>query len=53
MQLQLDIRESWVKGQQKYQEEYEALAQIHGDTIQRSPEPKRGLTAWVPNAKGS
>ena len=25
MQLQLDIRESWGKGQQKEQEEYEAL----------------------------
>ena len=39
MQLQLDIRESWGKGQQKDQEEYEALAQIHGDTIQRTPTP--------------
>ena len=37
----------------KYQEEYEALAKCHGNTIQRTPGPKRGLTAWVPNAKGS
>ena len=33
MQLQLNIRESWGIGQQKDQEEYEALAQRHGDTI--------------------
>ena len=33
MQLQLDIREFWGKGQQKDQEEYEALVQSHGDTI--------------------
>ena len=39
MQLQLDIRESWGKGQQKYQEEYEDLAQSHGDTIQMTPTP--------------
>ena len=32
MQLQLDIRESWRKGQEKDQEEYEALAQGHGGT---------------------
>ena len=37
----------------KVQEEYEALAQSHGSTIQRTPGPKRGLTAWVPNAKWS
>ena len=41
MQLQLDIRESWGKWQQKDQKEYEAFAQIHGDTIQRSPTPYR------------
>ena len=35
MQLQLDIRESWGKGQQKDKEECEALAQSHGDTIQK------------------
>ena len=39
MQLQLDIRESKGKGQQKDQQEYEALAQSHGDTIQRNPTP--------------
>ena len=27
------------KGQHKFQEEYEALAQIHGGTIQRTPTP--------------
>ena len=53
IQLELDIRESWGKGQKKDQEEYEALAQSHGSTIQRTPGPKRGLTTWVPNAKGS
>ena len=54
MELQLDIREYWgKKANKKIREEYEALAQSHGDTIQRTPEPKRGLTAWVPNAKGS
>ena len=39
MQLQLDIRESRGKGQQKDQEEYEALAQSHDNTIQRTPTP--------------
>ena len=39
MQLQLDIRESRGKGQQKDQEEYEDLTQSHGDTIQRNPTP--------------
>ena len=53
MQLQLDIRESRRNGQHKGQEEYEALVQNHGSTIKRTPEPKRGLIAWVPNAKGS
>ena len=52
MQLQLDIKESQGNGQHKVQEEYEALAQIHGSTIQRTPGPKRGLTTWVPNSKG-
>ena len=27
------------KGQQKYQEEYEALAKCHGNTIQQTPTP--------------
>ena len=39
MQLQLDIRESWGERPIKDQEEYEALVQIHGDTIQRTPTP--------------
>ena len=39
MQLQLDIRESWGQRPQKDQEEYEALAQRHDDTIQRNPTP--------------
>ena len=45
MQLQLDIREAQGNGQHKVQEEYEALAQSHGGTIQWTPGPKRGLTA--------
>ena len=53
MQLQLDIRESEGNRPTKDQEEYEALAQSHGDTIQRTPRTKRGLTSWVPNANGS
>ena len=53
MQLQLYIRESRGNGQHKGQEKYEALTQSHGSTIQRTPGPKRGLTAWVPNSKGS
>ena len=39
MQLQLDIRESQGNGQHKGQEDYEALAQIHGVNIQRTPTP--------------
>ena len=40
MQLQLDIRESWGKrASKKDQEEYEALTQSYGDTIQRTPTP--------------
>ena len=40
MQLQLDIMESRGKrANKKDQEEYEALAQRHGDTIQRTPTP--------------
>ena len=52
MQLQLHIRESQGNGQHKVQEEYEALAQANGRN-KGTPRPKRGLTAWVPNAKGS
>ena len=41
MQLQLDIYKGSPggKGQHKVQEEYEALAQSHGGTIQRTPTP--------------
>ena len=53
MQLQLDIREFGGNRLAKDQEEYEALAKCHGNTIQRTLRPKRGLIAWVPNAKGS
>ena len=51
MHSQLDIRESQGNGQHKVQEEYEALAQGHGRT-KGIPGAKRGLTTWVPNAKG-
>ena len=40
MQLQLTYtRDSQGNGQHKGQEEYEALAQSHGGTIQRTPTP--------------
>ena len=41
MQSQLDIYKGSPegKGHHKVQEEYEALAQIHGGTIQRIPTP--------------
>ena len=39
MQLQLDIRESGGNRPAKDQEEYEALAKCHGNTIQRTPTP--------------
>ena len=41
MKLQLDIYKGSLggKGQHKVQKEYEALAQSHGDTIQRTPTP--------------
>ena len=52
MHSQLDMRESQGNGQHKVQEEYEALAQGHGET-KRTLGPNRELTAWVPNAKGS
>ena len=38
-------------GQDKVQEEYEALAQGHGSTKKVLPQPKGGISAWVPNAK--
>ena len=40
------------KIQHKIQEEYEALAQGHGVTKNGLPQPKGGILAWVPNAKG-
>ena len=52
MQLQLDRRESKGNRPVKDQEEYEALVKCCGRT-KRTPKPKRGLIAWVPNAKGS
>ena len=38
-------------GQHKVQEEYEALSQGHGGTKKGLPQPKGGISAWVPNAK--
>ena len=51
MQLQLDIRESWGKGQQKYQEEYEALRKVMVILYKGIPHPKGKMSAWAPNAK--
>ena len=53
MQSQLDIYKGILggKGQHKVQEEYEALAQSHGGTIQRFPHPKGKMLAWAPNTK--
>ena len=51
MQLHLDIRESYGNRPAKDQEEYEALAKCHGNTIQWTPTPYRTkLSAWAPNA---
>ena len=54
MKLQLDIYKGVPMGkiQHKVQEEYEALAQGHGETKNGLPQPKRGISAWVPNANG-
>ena len=53
MQIQLDIYKGvpMGKGQHKSQEEYEALIQGHGGTKKGLPQPKRGISKWVPNAK--
>ena len=53
MQLQLDIYEGvpMGNGQHKVQEEYEALAQEHGRTKKGLPQPKGGISTWVPNTK--
>ena len=37
-------------GQHKSQEEYEALAQGHGETKKGLPKPKGEISAWAPNA---
>ena len=53
MQLQLDIYKGVPMGkiQHKVQEEYEALAQGHGGTKKGLPQPKGGISTWVPNEK--
>ena len=53
MQLQLDIRES--SGKQasiKFKRSMKLLLKDMGG-LKGTPGPKRGLTTWVPNAKGS
>ena len=39
------------KRHHKVQVEYEALAQGHGRTKNGLPQPKGGISTWVPNAK--
>ena len=39
------------KIQHKVQEEYEALAQGHGETKKGLPQPKGGISVWAPNEK--
>ena len=53
MKLQLDIYKGVPMGkiQHKFQEEYEALSQGYGGTKKGLPQPKGGISAWVPNAK--
>ena len=53
MQLQLDIYKGFPMGkiQYKFQEEYESLAQGYGRTEKGLPQPKGGISAWVPNEK--
>ena len=55
MKLQLDVYKGVPKGksQHKFQEEYEALSQGHDRTKKGLPQPKGGISAWVPNPKGS
>ena len=43
-------RESQGNGQNKVQEEHEALAQGHGGTNKGLPHPKGEMSAWAPNA---
>ena len=53
MQLQLDIYKGvpMGKSQHKDQEDYEALAQGHGETKKGLPQPKGGISTWVLNVK--
>ena len=54
MQSQLDIYKGFLMGkiQHKVQEEYEALAQGHGGNKKGlTPQPKGGISTWVPTAK--
>ena len=49
MKLQLDIYKGVTmgNGQHKFQD-YEALAQGHGETNKGLPQPKGGISRWVP-----
>ena len=53
MKLQLDIYKGvpMGKSQNKAQEDYEALAQGHGEIKKGLPQPKGGISAWLPNEK--
>ena len=53
MQLQIDIYKGAPMGKMKHkvQEDYEGLAQGHGKTKKGLPQPKGGISSWVPNAK--
>ena len=50
MHPQLDTREFGGSWPAQDQEEYEALAKCHGNTIQRNPTLKGETSAWAPNA---
>ena len=52
MQLQLDIRESPGNASIKFKRSMRLLLKDMAG-LKGTPRPKRGLTAWVPNAKGS
>ena len=51
MQLQLDIRESRGNASIKFKRIMRLLLKDMA-RLKGTPEPKRGLTGWVPNAKG-
>ena len=53
MQLQLDIREFWGKKANKNIKRSMRLLLKDMAGLKGTPGPKRGLTSWVPNAKGS